>query len=314
LDFANDTTIQINETTAWRIHTECKLQKDTLIEKIEVTKSDNIVEKIIHRGYEVVYRVQVWENEEPRLDKSWKKGKLAIDMVADLLVGAFPQAPEYLRYNPKFKQLIFQIPFYFPESDDGIFWVFSTDMEGNIGLSSEMSPYSDYQFELSDNGQVALCGTILYDFSTQKKTTFARDTLQVLGSRLVNDQAVLVIFEKRNRKDIGNATLFHKTGQAIEDFDFSGYIEEMGYSVFWQEVRLSIRPHLLLWDPKLEQLVLIDKRKGQLKIRKLSTLRAIPEGQAPTASDQVVHFIQESDAIDFFIDPQKSEIIYRKNI
>ncbi len=191
--------------------------------------------KDVYKGYNATYTISLTDN----LGKSVFSKTITKDNFREIFDGGIltrsdSKLPNFIGYLNSFKSFLFTIEFWVPESDVGGQCFFMINKKGELIENSLNNYYGgsdcDGKVEIPTTKNFILtCRKILK--SNGKNIEISDKRFLQVGTKLINDNTILVIQEHNDTINIQNAKLIDQNGKTLRAFTYKGYYNVLGYTV-----------------------------------------------------------------------------------
>lgn len=255
-----DTSFDIDGT----VHTfsiYAKVNRDKFFEDYFIYEKDGKTVKETFKGYDAEYLFQLKNKNgkkifSKRMSKNDFRGMVGQDVLtADLL----QTYDNWFCFSKGFNSCVIQLTFMLPDSDIGDTFYLFLDKKGDLIYSDFLksihgSPESPLEF--SSNGTYYVTGDYI-QHSNGQKIKISEDNVQQVGTKIINDNYILVVKEKDSSK-LPNASLINPYGRMLKAFDYRGYYNTYSYVIptYFNEANQTY----YLLDSEMKNLRLINKQ------------------------------------------------------
>ena len=167
-------------------------------------------------------------------DKTYHKYHFLSKSVPLTLVASAPQLPKFIGYNDVQDLFLFEITNGKPESDIMDRYLATFSPEGQLThylpLKSIGGSGADSEIQFSSNSSLVLCNDYLI-LANRKVIDIAQTKEPLIGSRLLNDTAILIIHQYNDSSKLNNAFIVNPENKVLQSFVYRGYYEELDYSI-----------------------------------------------------------------------------------
>lgn len=191
--------------------------------------------KDVYKGYNATYTISLTDN----LGKSIFSKNLTKDNFSEIFDGGIltrtdSRLPHFIGYLNSFNSFLFTIDFWVPDSDVGGQCFFMIDNKGNLTENSLNNYYGgadcDGEIEIPANENFVLtCKKILN--ANGKNIEISDKRFWQIGTKLINENTILVIQDQNDTTNVQNAKLIDNFGKTLKAFTYKGYYEVLGYTV-----------------------------------------------------------------------------------
>lgn len=144
--------------------------------------------------------------------------------------------PDFIGYVKSFRSFIFTVNFWIPDSDVGGQCFFMINDRGeltNVSLNNYYGGGDCYgEIEIPENENFILTCRKIYKANGDIVDITSFHVPQI-GTKLINDNTILVIQEYNDSLKIPNAVLMDNSGKSLKSFVYKGYYNVLGYTVPW---------------------------------------------------------------------------------
>ncbi|PJJ48594.1 hypothetical protein [Hymenobacter chitinivorans] len=246
-------------------------------------------------GYDVEYTVRlVAANGKSRFATTLHKADFAAAMSQGHVNESAAAAPDFYGYLPGFNALVFVVPFYLHDSDNGgealLLLDAATGKVRHIGRQGWAFGAKDHITLTPDGRTLVTSYEIVH--ADGRHVSLARKDREAAGALLVDDNAVLAVYEGTAYLDADggltsreingpNAYLLDLNGRETGRFNFHGTQAEMGYA-FTHQYLAQTRSHYLFDAGNKVLLVLTRNNLLAHRPISLSQLRKFAAPRQPT--------------------------------
>jgi hypothetical protein len=225
---------------------------------IYTDKGKNV--KDVYKGYNATCAISLTDN----LGKSIFSKTLTKDNFREIFDGSIltrtdSRLPYFIGYLNNFNSFLFTIDFWVPDSDVGGQCFFMINKKGELTENSLNNYYGgadcDGEIEIPTTENFILtCRKILN--TNGKNIEISDKRFWQVGTKLVNDNTILVIQEHNDTTNIQNAKLIDNFGKTLKAFKYNGYYEVLGYTV------------PMYFDSLNSNYILLDEEKKNIRVIK----------------------------------------------
>jgi hypothetical protein len=212
-----------------------KIEPSILFNYTDIYTENGSIHKVISKGFNASYTISL-NNSLNQLVFSTTLNKNDFKRIIDndLLARSDAELPRFIAYLNKFEAFLFTLDFWLPDSDVGGQCFFMLNKQGKLIESSTNNYYGggdcDGVIEISSNKDLILTCTKLLNANGRKIDITDKQFWQV-GTKLLNDDVILLIQEHNDTNNIINAKLINRYGKPLKSFTYKGYYEVLGYVV-----------------------------------------------------------------------------------
>lgn len=270
--------------------------------------------KDVYKGYNATYNISLKDN----LGKFIFSKILTKDNFREIFDGGIltrtdSKLPHFIGYMNSFNSFLFSIEFWVPDSDVGGQCFFMINNKGELTENSMNNYYGgadcDGEIEIPTNENFVLtCRKILN--TNGKNIEISDKRFWQIGTRLINDNTILVIQEHNDTTNIQNAKLIDNYGKTLKSFTYKGYYEVLGYTVPMYFDSLS--SNYILLDKEQKNIRVINKKKP-LSTYTFNFNKMKPYNNEKLESELVFDLNTEFSNNTFTFDTLTNSFRYRKN-
>lgn len=258
----NDTTLFI-ENEEYHLKYTAKIDTSAHILQTEVYsyKGENYRQE--YKGYNATYTITLaGKPDDTIFTKTLTKDDFEHILDKEVLTRSDAGLPKFLGYLKTFGSFVFSIDFMIPDSDVGGQCLFLINRNGELTENSLNNYFGvgdcDCEIEIPSHHKFILsCRKIINADGTQVKISDENDWQ--VGTKLINDDTILVIQEFNDSTQAPNAKLIDNFGKTLKHFTYKGYYNTLGFVV-----PMHFDPHsqnYFLLDDKMKQAVVINKNR-----------------------------------------------------
>lgn len=219
--------------------------------------------KDVYKGYNATYIISVEDN----LGKTVFSKILTKDSFKEIFDGGILTQtdailPYFIGYLDNFNSFLFIIDFLVPDSDVGGQCFFMINKQGEI-IENSLNNYfggsdCDGEIDIPTTGDFILtCRKILN--ANGKNIEISDKRFWQVGTKLINDNTILVIQEHNDTTNIQNAKLIDNFGKTLKEFTYNGYYDVLGYTVPMHFD--SLKSNYILLDEVQKNIRVINKKQ-----------------------------------------------------
>ena len=219
---------------------------------------DEGIQKDMYQGFNAHFNITLQDQSGSKVfSKELTKSDFKPSFDEQILVRSEAKLPIFRGYLPAFNAFLFTFEFWIPDSDVGGEYVLLLNRQGDI-IESYTDDYfggGDYagQIEIPDHQQFVLTRVrILHPGG--RKVELGNKENGLIGTKLLNNECILVVREYSDSTQTPNAILMNPDGTALKNFIYQGYYEVLGYEI------------PLHFEPSTQNYYLLDEESEQLRV------------------------------------------------
>ncbi len=258
----NDTTLFIDN-EEYLLRYTAKIDTSAHIFQTEVYSYEGKNYRQEFKGYNATYTITLTDKPgDTVFTKILDKDDFEDTLYKDVLTRSDAQLPKFLGYLETFGSFVFSIDFMVPDSDVGGQCLFLINRNGQL-VENSLNNYfgggdCDGEIEIpSHHGFILSCRKIINADGTQVKISDENDWQ--VGTKLINDNTILIIQEFNDSTQAPNAKLIDNFGKTFKHFTYKGYYNTLGFVV-----PMYFDPHsqnYFLLDDKMKRAAVINKNQ-----------------------------------------------------
>jgi hypothetical protein len=240
-----------------------KMDISKLFRFTEIYIDTGRIHKDIFIGYNATYTISLKDSVGKSIfTKSLTKDNFSGKFYGRNLAESNCRLPQFKGYVNSFKSFLFTIDFDVPDSDIGDECFLMINNRGEIIENSVNNHFgggsSDGEVEIPTNENFVLTCRKIINVNGQK-IEIADKSVDLVGTKLINDNIILVINQYSETKANQNAKLIDNFGKTLKSFTYKGYYVGLGYnfSICYD----SIKGNYFLIDEELKNLRVINKKE-----------------------------------------------------
>lgn len=216
-----------------------------------------------YKGYNNTYTISLKDNtEKPIFRIVLTKDNFRSIFDGYILTKSESYLPDFIGYIKSFRSFIFTVDFWIPDSDVGGQCFFMISDKGNLTNISLNNYYGggdcDGEIEIPQDEEFILTCRNIYNKNGVIVDITSKKAFQV-GTKLINDNTILVIQEYNDTLNSPNAILMDNSGKSLKSFVYKGYYEVLGYTVPWYFD--SISDNYIFLDEEQKNIRVMSKSK-----------------------------------------------------
>jgi hypothetical protein len=199
------------------------------------------------KSFPYTFSISVLEDGSLRFNKRLTKFDLKAIIDERFLKSGDFDTPQFVKFNRRYDQFVFDQGFCMPETDDCESCFYSLDLSGNIKLSGDY--YSALQ--VSNNDEYVLTDKKLHAF-TGKVFDFSQfHKLYAIDAKFINDSTFIVVYHSMDEYDIDNAVVYSTNGRQLMSFRYNGIVDN---GITWEILLKSFEELglFILFDHKIK--------------------------------------------------------------
>jgi hypothetical protein len=270
--------------------------------------------KDVYKGFNATYTISLTDN----LGKSIFTKTLTKDTFREIFDGSIltrtdSRLPYFIGYLNNFNSFLFTIDFWVPDSDVGGQCFFMINNKGELTENSLNNYYGgadcDGEIEIPTNENFILTCRKILNYNSKNIEISDKRFWQV-GTKLINDNTILVIQDHNDTTNFQNAKLIDNFGKTLKSFTYNGYYDVLGYTVpmYFD----SINSNYILLDEEQKNIRVINKNEP-LSTYTFALDKMKPYNNDKLESELVFDVNTEFSNNTFTFDALKNSFRHRKN-
>jgi hypothetical protein len=228
-------TILVIDNEKFTLSYSAKIEPSKLFYHTDIYADKGKNYKDVYKGYNATYTISLTDNlGKPIFSKTLTKDNFREIFDGSILTRTDSRLPFFIGYISNFNSFLFTIDFWVPDSDVGGQCFFMINKEGKLTENSLNNYYGgadcDGEIEIPTNESFILtCRKVLN--ANGKNIEISDKRFWQIGTKLINDNIILVIQDHNDTTNIQNAKLIDNFGKTLKAFTYKGYYEVLGYTV-----------------------------------------------------------------------------------
>lgn len=259
-------TVLIIDNEKFTLTYSAKIEPSKLFYHTEIYSENGKNIKDIYKGFNATYNISLSDNLGNLIfSKTLSKDDFRDVFDGDILTRTDSRLPNFIGYLSSFNSFLYTIEFWIPESDVGGQCFFMVNKKGELTEKSLNNYYGggdcDGEIEIPTTENFILtCRKILNTNGKNIKITDKQ--FWQIGTKLINDNTILVIQEHNDTTNIQNAKLIDNFGKTLKTFTYNGYYNVLGNVVPMYFDSLS--SNYILLDEEEKNVRIINKNQPLL--------------------------------------------------
>jgi hypothetical protein len=256
-------TVLIIDNEKFTLSYSAKIEPSKLFYHTDIYADKGKNHKDIYKGFNATYNILLTDNLGKFIfSKTLTKNNFKEIFEGSILTRTDSKLPYFIGYLNNFNSFLFSIDFWVPDSDVGGQCFFMINKKGDLTENSLNNYYGgadcDGEIEIPKNKNFILtCRKILNTNGNNIEISDKR--FWQVGTKLVNDNIILVIQEHNDTTNTQNAKLIDNFGKTLKTFTYKGYYEVLGYTVpLYLD---TLNSNYILLDEEQKNLRVINKKQ-----------------------------------------------------